>query len=55
MSDLNSLMQEMKSGFRRMEQLQQNVTRDKRRNMDRYFSRVINQKKQRYFSDLILL
>ena len=45
MSDLNTMMQDMKTGFRRIENTQAKFEENKRKNMDRYFQQVLNQKK----------
>lgn len=42
----------MKNGFRRHDQTQQKFERDKRKNMDKYFQQVLNQKKQKYYEEL---
>ena len=51
-SDLNTMMQEMKTGFRRIELNQAKFEENKRKNMDKYFQQVLNQKKQRYYEEL---
>ena len=45
-------MQDMKTGFRRIELMNQKFEANKRKNMDRYFQQVLNQKKQKYFEEL---
>jgi len=49
---VNTMMQEMKAGFRRMELIQQKFEENKRKNIDGYFQKVLNNKKQRFFEEL---
>ena len=52
-SDINTLMNELKTGFRRIEVNQTKFEESKRKNMDRYFQQVLNQKKQKYYEELM--
>lgn len=40
--DVNTVVQDMKNGFRRHDQSQLKFERDKRKNMDKYFQQVLN-------------
>lgn len=42
MSDINTMMQDMKTGFRRIEKAGAKFEEHKRKNMDRYFQAVLN-------------
>ncbi len=53
-SDINTLMNDLKTGFRRIEINQTKFEDNKRKNMDRYFQQVLNQKKQKYYEELML-
>lgn len=52
MSAIDTMMQDMKAGFRRIEIQQHKFETSKRKNMDKYFQQVLNGKKLRYFNEL---
>lgn len=53
-SDINTLMSEMKNGFRRIEKNQSKFEENKRKNMDRYFQQLLNHKKQKFYEELMI-
>ena len=52
MSDLNTMMQDIKAGFRRLALQNDKFEDQKRKNMDGYFQTVVNGKKKKYYEEL---
>ena len=52
MSDINTVIQDMKQGFRRVEQNEATFRSRKRKLMDAYYQQILDDKKLKYYGEI---